>query len=94
MNYILGTFPLSNNTITPVTMTINSIECETTAKSEGYTAKVTIEAEVSSPAFSGNVYTIRVDSSTDRVLPDAKTFAKLIEDDLKDFMSDMKQYFK
>ena len=94
MNYISSAFPHNNNAKTPVTLTINSIECETTSKTLTYVAKVTLEIELNSPAFNGTTYTIRVNNSTERVFPDAKTYSNMIENDLNDCMTDIKQYIK
>ncbi len=94
MDYISSAFPQNNNAKTPVTLTINSIECSTTSNVLTYKAKVIIEIEINSPAFNGTTYTVRVDNTVERVLPDAKTFAKLIEDNLNDCVKDIKQYIK
>jgi hypothetical protein len=94
LNYISTVFPQNNNAKTPVTLTINSIECIAESKTISYKVKVNLEIELNSPAFNGITYTIRVNNTVDRVMPNGKTFSNLIQDDLNDCMKDIKQYIK
>ena len=94
LNYLLVVFPQNNQAKTQVTMVINSIECENTSGLLTSKIKVNMDVEFISTYFKDATYKVRVSNGVDRVMPDGKTFANLIERNLVDCMKELKDQIK
>jgi hypothetical protein len=90
--YLSFVFPKNKNTSQAITLSVNSIVCE--SNPDGATMKAQVSIEVQFIFQDGSILTSKNYNSINTIFPDGKAFGKLLEKCLIDAVSGLKDNLK